>query len=58
MKTKIVKMKNRYTKDIVLSEKYDEPLVENGINFILVYNQENPNRKFLVNRDAYEVVTK
>jgi len=58
MKTKIVKLKNRYTKDLVFSEKYDEPLVENGINFILVYNEANPQRKFLVNRDAYEIVAK
>jgi hypothetical protein len=42
----------------VFSEKYDEPLVENGINFILVYSEANPQRKFLVNRDAYEILTK
>jgi hypothetical protein len=58
MKTKIVKLKNRYTKDIVISEKYDEPFIENDIKFILVYNEINPNRKFLVNRDAYEIVKK
>jgi hypothetical protein len=58
MKTKIVKLKNRYTKDIVFSDKYDEPFVENEIKFILVYNETNPDRKFLVNRDAYEIVVK
>jgi hypothetical protein len=58
MKTKIVKLKNRYTRDVVFTEKYDESFVENGINFILVYNEENPNRKFLVNKEAYEIVNK
>jgi hypothetical protein len=58
MKTKNVKLKNRYTKDIVFSEKYNEPLIENGVNFILVYSEANPHRKFLVNRDAYEIVVK
>lgn len=56
MKTKIVTLKNRYSSEVLRTEDYDNVLKEGNYNFILVYHPENPQRKFLVNRDAYEVV--
>ena len=53
-----IKLKNRYSSEIVFAENYDEVRKEGNYNFILVYHAENPNRKFLVNRDAYEIVNK
>ncbi len=58
MKTKnaTVKLKNLYTGDIVFTEQYDTVKIADGIKFIEVYNTDNPNRKFLVNRDAFTMV--
>lgn len=55
---KLIKLKNRYSSEIVYTENYDEVRKEGNYNFILVHHAENPNRKFLVNRDAYEIVNK
>ena len=51
-----VKLKNLYTGDIVFTEQYNAIRIADGIKFIEVYNSENPNRKFLVNRDAFEII--
>lgn len=56
MKTKIVTLKNRYSSETVRTEEYDNVRKDGNYNFILVYHPENPQRKFLVNRDAYVVV--
>jgi hypothetical protein len=57
-KVKVVKLKNRYSSEIVLTENYDDIRKEGNYEFILVYHAENPGRKFLVNRQAYEIVNK
>ncbi len=56
MKTKLVKLKNMYTGDVVFTEKYDQVQQSSGTNFIEVYNPSNPYRTFLVNRDAYRII--
>lgn len=56
METKIVKLKNLYTGDIIHTEKYSDVKPSDGINFIEAFNPDNPYRKFLVNRDAYTII--
>lgn len=53
---KLIKLRNIYTGDIVLTNKYDEPASRDGVPFIQVYSENNPKRIFLVNRDAFRVV--
>lgn len=53
---KVVKLKNRYTGDIVETVEYDQKINTGGTDFIKVYNPSNPNRTFLVNKEAYFVV--
>jgi hypothetical protein len=53
---KIVKLKNRYTGDVVESIEYDHNITTGGKDFIKVYNPSNPKRTFLVNKEAYFVV--
>ncbi len=58
-KTKVskdVELKNKYTGDIVCTRKLNEVTDVNGINFIRVYSKDNPERTYLVNSDAYEVI--
>lgn len=55
-KQKEVKLKNKYNGDIVFTKAYNEIREENGIKFIQVYNQTNPNRVYLVNREAFDII--
>jgi len=57
-KVKLVKLKNRYSSEVVFTENYDDVRREGNYNFILVHHEESPQRKFLINRDAYEIVDK
>lgn len=54
---KIIKLRNLYTGDIVFTDKYDTPPSTDGVTFIPVYSETNPQRIFLVNKQAFKVVT-
>jgi hypothetical protein len=58
MKTGLLKLKNRYSSEVVYTENYDDVKKEQRYEFIVVYHPENPERKFLVNKDSYEILTK
>jgi hypothetical protein len=55
-KQKEVKLKNKYNGDIVFTKAYNEIREEGGIKFIQVYTQTNPNRVYLVNREAFDII--
>ena len=55
-KQKEIKLKNKYNGDIVFTKSYNEFREEGGIKFIQVYNQTNPNRVYLVNREAFDII--
>ncbi len=57
-KVKVIKLKNRYSSEVVYTENYDDVRKEGNYEFIMVYHAENPGRIFLVNRQAYEIVNK
>lgn len=54
---KVVKLRNLYTGDIVFTNKYDAPVTTDGTTFIPVYSEVNPHRVYLVNKQAFKVVT-
>lgn len=58
MKTveKIVKLKNRYTGDFVYTKSYNTFEETGGMKFIRVYDEKNPQRTYMANRDAFEVI--
>ena len=58
MKPVIVKLKNLYTNEIVYTENYDDYQEKGGLEFINVFKEENPKRKYLVNRNAYQILNK
>jgi hypothetical protein len=58
MKTNIMKLKNLYTGEIVFTENFDDIRKVNDLALIEVYKEENPKRKYLVNRNAFQPVTK
>jgi len=57
-KVKIVKLKNRYSTDVVYAENYEDVRKDGNYEFIWVYFEHNPAKKFLVNRLSYEIVYK
>jgi len=58
VKDKLIKLKNKYSNEIVFTRNYNEVVKENNMEFIRVYNENNPQRTFLVNRDAFTIVDK
>jgi hypothetical protein len=55
MKEKITRLVNKYTKEEVYTRNYDDVIVEGTNEFIRVFQQSNPQRTFLVNRQAFVV---
>lgn len=53
---RLVKLRNHYTGDIVYTEKYDVPPASDGMTFIPVFSETNPNRIYLANKQAFSVV--
>lgn len=56
-KSKVTKLKNLYTGEIVFTNKYDVPPSSDGITFIPVFTETNPQRIYLVNKQAFTVVS-
>jgi len=55
MKEKTIRLVNKYTKEEVYTRNYDDVIVEGTNEFIRVFQQSNPQRTFLVNRQAFVV---
>lgn len=51
-----VKLKNIYNSEIVICDDMENYRMEGGIPFVRVYKENNPQRTFLVNLKAYNVV--
>lgn len=55
---KVFKLKNRFTGDIVYCKDMNSITEANGMKFIKVYKEENPQRIFLVNLEAFTILDK
>jgi hypothetical protein len=55
VKTNVVKLINKYTKEEVYTRDYDNVIREGGNEFIKVFNQSNPQRTYLVNRTEFVI---
>lgn len=58
MKKPVAKLKNLFSGDIVYCDNLKEIQKNDNIEFIKVYRQENPQRTFLVNKDAFILMHK
>jgi hypothetical protein len=54
----ITKLKNRYTGEIVFCRDIKKVIHDNSYTFVQVYREELPGRIYLVNLDAYIILTK
>jgi len=55
-KNNLVKLVNKYTREEVFTRDYDDVIREGANEFVRVFTQSNPQRTYLVNRQAYDVV--
>lgn len=55
VKPNMVKLVNKYTKEEVYTRDYNDVIREGTNEFIRVFNQNNPNRTYLVNRTAFVI---
>jgi hypothetical protein len=53
-----VRLKNKYTNDIVFTKDIKDVYTQGGMDFIRVYNEKNPERTYLANREAFEILDK
>lgn len=58
MKNQKVKLKNLYNGSVVITDDYNDIQEINEMKFIRVYEEANPNRKFLANRESFQKLTK
>lgn len=58
MNKKIMKLKNLYTGEIVFTEKNSKDKTQKieDVDYVEVYKEDNPERKFWVNRKFFEPV--
>jgi hypothetical protein len=58
MKNHIAKLKNLYSGELVLTEENVKKIQKDpDVEFIQVYFESNPTRKFLVNKNSFELVS-
>lgn len=53
-----VRLKNRYTGVVVFTKDYEDVYRINEMNFIRVYEESNPERTYLANREAFIILDK
>jgi hypothetical protein len=56
MKENAIKLKNKYTGDIVFTLDYDNYLEQFGHKLIDVFYENYPRRLFKVTRDAFDII--
>jgi hypothetical protein len=55
VKNNLTKLINKYTKEEVYTRDYNDVIKEGSNEFIKVFNENNPNRTYLVNRTAFAI---
>lgn len=58
MKDKVTRLINKYTQEEVYTRDYDDVIREGTNEFIRVFQSSNPQRTYLVNRQAFVVAKK
>ena len=53
---KLIKLKNIYTGEIVYCNDINETSEGGGLTFIRVFKEDNQQRTFLVNREAFRIL--
>jgi hypothetical protein len=56
MKTKDVKLKNKYNGVVVYTRDYGDVYKVNEMRFIRVYDEQNPQRTYLANIEAFDLI--
>lgn len=59
VKTKTIRLRNKYTKEEVYTDNYNDVQLDStkSIEFIRIYNKSNPERTYLANREAFDILS-
>lgn len=52
-RNRVIQLRNRITNDVVYTRSIDDIVIINGVKFIKVFNEYQPQRSFLINLEAY-----
>lgn len=55
-KQKAIKLKNRYTGEIVYTYDINDTKFSDGITFLKVFNDKQPTRIYLANKEAFDKI--
>jgi hypothetical protein len=55
VKNNLVRLINKYTQEEVFTRDYNDVIREGANEFIRVFSQSNPQRTYLVNKNAFHV---
>lgn len=55
---KLIKLKNIYTGEVVFCKDITDTSIGSDYVFIKVFKEDNPNRLYLVNREAFIILNK
>jgi hypothetical protein len=58
VKEEFSKLKNIYTGETVVTSNLYEKRIEGPMTFIQVFTEQNPQRKYFVNLEAFKKITK
>lgn len=58
LKEKFVRLKNKYTNDVVFTKDISDVYRQGDMDFIRVYNEKNPERTYLANKEAFVILDK
>jgi hypothetical protein len=59
VKAKTIRLRNKYTKEEVYTDNYNDVQLDStkSIEFIRIYNKSNPERTYLANREAFDILS-
>jgi hypothetical protein len=58
LKENIIRLRNKYTNDFVFTKDITDVYKQGGMEFIRVYNEKNPERTYLANKEAFVILDK
>ena len=57
-KEKVLRLKNKYNGTEVFTKNYEDVVIMDNVQFIRVYDVNNPQRTYLANKESFTIVSK
>lgn len=57
-KEKILRLKNKYNGTEVFTKNYEDVVIMDNMEFIRVYDVDNPQRTYLANKESFTIISR